>query len=493
MMKKNIAAAILAFSLIMTGCSGAASVDTAKNSDPVDITIWHYYNGSQKAAFDTLVNEFNETVGKEKNIYVEGHSKGNVSELENAVLASSRKEVGSDEMPSIFSSYADTAYELEKDGVLADLSPYFSEEEQKSYMDSYIEEGKIGVNGELKIFPVAKSTEIMMMNKNVWDEFSADTGVSLDDLKTKEGVVRVAGLYYAWTDAKTPDISNDGKAFYGRDAVANLFIVGSMQLGVEIFHVENQKVTLQIDRDVFKRIWDCYYVPFVKGYFAAYGRFRSDDVKIGELIAYTGSTTSAGYFPDQVEMGDSITPIDCIVLPVPGFEGGKPYIVQQGAGMVVTKSTKEEESAACEFLKWFTDAEKNTEFSCSSGYLPVKKDAGDIAVLEKVMADKQVSMPEKEYDTLTEAYRAVKNNELYTNKAFDGGSKARKILEYDLSDKAVADREQVKALLEEGLSLDDAVKDYISEESFDLWFDSVKQKLEACVEETGTGREDGSK
>ena len=100
---------------------------------------------------------------------------------------------------------------------------------------------------------------------------------------------------------------------------------------------------------------------------------------------------------------------------------------------------------------------------------------------------------QKEYKTLTEAYDAVKNNELYTNKAFDGGSKARKILEYDLSDKAAADREQIKTLLNEGSSLEDAVQDYISEESFDLWFDSVKQKLEACVEETGTDLEDGSK
>ena len=73
-------------------------------------------------------------------------------------------------------------------------------------MDSYIEEGKIGLNGELEIFPVAKSTEIMMMNKTVWDEFSAAAGVSLEDLKTKEGVVRVAERYYNWTDGKTPDI-----------------------------------------------------------------------------------------------------------------------------------------------------------------------------------------------------------------------------------------------------------------------------------------------
>ena len=488
MIKMKLMTVVLTACLLLAGCSGAASVSTAKNSEPIDITIWHYYNGSQKAAFDDLVNEFNDTVGKEKGIYVEGHSKGNVSELETAVISSGRKEVGSEEMPNIFSSYADTAFELEKEGLLADLSPYFSEEEQNSYMDSYIEEGKIGLNGELEIFPVAKSTEIMMMNKTVWDEFSAETGVTLEELRSKEGVVRVAERYYNWTDAKTPDIPNDGKAFYGRDAVANLFIVGSMQLGVELFHVENQQVTLQISKDVFKRIWDCYYVPYVKGYFGAYGKFRSDDVKIGELIAYTGSTTSAGYFPDQVEEDDTIQPIECLVLPVPAFEGGKPYMVQQGAGMVVTKGTDEEVRAACEFLKWFTSSEKNTEFSCSSGYLPVKKDANDMAVLEKVMEDKKVEMPEKEYDTLKEAYKLIKDNQLYTNKAFDGGSDARKILEYNLPDKAAADRLQVEALLEEGYSLEDAVKDYISQEAFDSWFTSIKEELESCVKDSGEGQ-----
>ncbi len=71
-------------------------------------------------------------------------------------------------------------------------------------------------------------------------------------------------------------IPNDGKAFYGRDAMANLFIIGSMQLGTEIFKVENQQVTLQVDKAVMKRIWDTWYVPYVKGYFSAYGRFRSE-------------------------------------------------------------------------------------------------------------------------------------------------------------------------------------------------------------------------
>jgi len=34
---------------------------------------------------------------------------------------------------------------------------------------------------------------------------------------------------------KTPDVPDDGKAFFGRDAMANYMLVGSMQLGTEIF------------------------------------------------------------------------------------------------------------------------------------------------------------------------------------------------------------------------------------------------------------------
>ena len=45
--------------------------------------------------------------------------------------------------------------------------------------------------------------------------------------------------------------------------------------------------------------------------------------------------------------------------------------VQQGAGMVVTKSDEAREKAAVTFLKWFTAPEQNVRFAMSSGYLPV--------------------------------------------------------------------------------------------------------------------------
>ena len=69
----------------------------------------------------------------------------------------------------------------------------------------------------------------------------------------------------------------------------------------------------------------------------------------------------------------------------------------------------------------------------------------------------------------------------YCYRAFDGGANARKVLEYNLSDKAAADREQVVTLLGEGKTLDEAAGGFISEEAFDGWFQEVKQKLESSV------------
>ena len=288
--KMGIFCLAVVMALGLSGCGDKGPLDP---KDPVSLTVWHYYNGSQQAAFDALVEEFNDTVGREKGIYVEGFSQGSVSDLETAVRDSVAGKVGADAMPDIFSSYADTAYEVEQAGALADLSGYLDEKELEQYVDSYIEEGRIAADGSLRIFPTAKSTEIMMINKTDWDKFADATGASLEDLATMEGITAVAQAYYEWTDGLTPDIPGDGKAFYGRDAVANYFVIGMQQLGVEIFQVENGEVAVNVPEEELYRLWENYYVPMVKGYFGAYGSFRSDDVKTGDILAYTGSTSSA--------------------------------------------------------------------------------------------------------------------------------------------------------------------------------------------------------
>ena len=478
--KKIIGNISLGAALLMglTGCGDRNPLDPG---NPVSLTVWHYYNGSQQAAFNALVEEFNDTVGREKGIYVQSYSQGSVSDLETAVRDSIDGKVGADEMPDMFSSYADTAYEVEQAGALANLSEYLDEEELAQYVDSYIQEGCIASDGTLRIFPMAKSTEITMLNRTDWEPFAAATGASLEDLKTMEGITATAQAYYEWTDSQTPDVPGDGRAFYGRDAVANYFIIGMQQLGVEIFQVENGQVTLNVPKEELRRLWENYYVPMVKGYFGAYGSFRSDDVKTGDLLAYTGSTSSAMYFPSQVELNEDSHAIDYIVMPAPVFRDGRHYAVQQGAGMVVCRSDEKHEYASVEFLKWFTETENNLRFGCVSGYLPVRKEANSVEKFDQVIEDQSLEVAPKTYDCLALVFREMEDMTLYTNKSFENGSAARRVLEYHLADRAAEDRAGVTAALERGVSLEEASAPYVTEEAFEEWYSAFCQALESAV------------
>lgn len=473
-------AAVLIFALAGCGDGGKAG-SPLDPKNPVSLTVWHYYNGAQQAAFDALVEEFNDTAGREQGIYVESYSQGSVPDLESAVRDAISGKVGAEEIPNIFSSYADTAYEVEQAGALADLSGYLTAEELEQYVDSYIEEGRIAADGSLRIFPTAKSTEILMLNQTDWEPFSAATGVSLESLGTIEGVTAAAQAYYEWTDSLTPDVPEDGRAFYGRDALANYFIIGARQLGTELFQVENGELTLNLPKETLRRLWENYYVPMVKGYFGAYGSFRSDDVKTGDILAYTGSTSSAMYFPSQVELDSGSHAIDYIVMAAPVFQGGQRCAVQQGAGMVVTKSDEAHEYACVAFLKWFTQAENNLRFGCVSGYLPVLKEANSAAKLDQVIAEQGLEVAPKTYDCLTTIFGELEDMELYANKSFKNGSSARKVLEYNLADQAAADRAAVLEAIAQGASLEEATADYVSDAAFESWYDVFCATLAAAA------------
>lgn len=255
------------------------------------------------------------------------------------------------------------------------------------------------------------------------------------------------------------------------------------QMGQEIFEAKDGKVEFHTDKELIRRLWDNYYVPYVKGYFAAYGKFRSDDVKTGDILAYTGSTSSSLYFPDVVESENSSYPIEYIVMNAPVMEGGENCKVQQGAGMAVTKSDAEHEYAACVFLKWFTQKEQNLRFVCNSGYMPVKKDANSISALDELIAEQNLTINDKTYDCLKEVLSDFENTSYYTTKNFENGFAARKVLDYNLSDKAAADREAFEAAVAAGASRDEELKKYLSEENFENWYAGFCEALRLAAEQ----------
>lgn len=459
--------ATLAASLF-SGCSG-------KKSDPVTVTVWTYYNGDQLDAFNDLTDKFNDTVGKKDGITVETKSLGTAEDLEQNVLAAVNGEVGASEVPNIFSAYSDTAYTMDQKDMLVDLSDYLTDKEKDEYVEEYLKEGDFSDDGSIKIFPVAKSTELLFLNDTDWQKFAKETGAQYEDLQTVEGLVETAEKYYNWTDSQTPE-ADDGKALFGRDAMANYLLVGAKELGCDIFEVKDGKMTLNFDEDVIRKLWDNYYVPYVKSYFSASGRFRSDDVKTGNVLGYVGSTSSATFFPTEVsdDSGDAHE-IKLKVLPCPKFKDGDDYAVQQGAGMVVTKSSEEEIKASIKFLKWFTQSENNIEFSVGSGYLPVTNEANSIEKIKSVDSDISSSMEE----ILTKSVAEINDNNLYYMHAFENGNDARTALQEAFGDTAQQDRNTVDEGIAQGESAEEAEAEFLSDEYFEQWYQNVLSKLQA--------------
>ena len=465
--------------MLLAGCGSKADPGFSP-ANPVNITIWTYYNGEQLEAFNALVDEFNSTVGKEQGITVESSSHGSVTDLENNVLASAEGKVGAEAMPNIFSAYADTAYAVDRLGLVADLRPYLTDEELAEYVPGYLEEGAFSGEGTLKIFPIAKSVELLMLNATDWEKFAAATGADDSAFATVEGITETARQYYEWTDAQTPDIPDDGKAFFGRDAFANYMIIGARQLGVELLRVEDGAPVLDFDKDVVRRLWDNYYVPFINGWFGASGRFRSDDIKMGNIIACVGSSSGAAYFPDECILSDTESyPIEMRAYPCPKFEGGEDFAVQQGAGLVLTNAAPQEVEASVEFLKWFTEAGRNLEFSLGSGYVPVKKEANEMTFVEQAMDAAGASS--KMRAIITNAIGMTGENQMYTTKAFRNGTAARAILNDSMVEKARADREAFLALTAEGMPHEEAAAQFVTDENFEAWYEETRTALEMCI------------
>lgn len=478
-MKKRIAvifAAVLALAGAV-GCGGKA------NDSDVTLTIWSYYNGDQATAFTALVSEFNETVGEEKGIFVEHSGKGGVNDLISAVENSANGKLGSDELPDMAFSYADTAYDLDAKGALADLDNYFNETELDAYAPVFIEEGRWGTG--LKILPFAKSTEIMVLNRTDWDKFvtgwnaAAPAGekVSLQDLATIEGLVSVSEKYYQQTN---------GKALFGRDAMANYMIVGARQLGQEIFEVKADGTPVfHTEEAIMRKLWDNYYVPYVKGYFTAEGAYRSDDMSLGKIIAAMGSCSSASYYKNKVQTDKESYDIENIVLEAPRFAtkpDGTPAVqvaVQQGAGITVLKSTSRRESASAEFLKWMTQGSRNIQFAGQSGYLPVRTNYLTESKITEYVEENVQSATIRQ--SLVMGARTMSSCELYTSKPFVKGNDARKVVENALQTVAKADRSQLLKDVEDGADYDTELSALLTDANFNTWLNRLRLDLAGAV------------
>lgn len=366
---------------------------------PTTITVWHVYGGQADSPLNDLIEQFNQTVGKEQKINVQVTSVSNTNTIHELVLSAANEEPGASELPDLFISYPKTVMALPDDSILVDYRDYFTEDELSAFLPAFLEEGT--VHDRLVVLPVAKSTEIMFINKTIFDRFSQATGVTIEDLDTWEGLFQAAETYAAWTDAQTPDVPGDAKSMFVHDYYFNYFQVGAESMGEDFF--QGDKLAFG---PTFERAWEPLARAALRGGIWLKGGYATESIRTGDSIVSVASSASILYYSDVVTYPDNTSEdITIISRPCPVFEDGEKLVMQRGAGFCTVRSTPEREQAAVTFLKWLTEPEHNVEFVTRTGYMPVTKTA-----FEQELPKAIEGLESAKYASLYQAYLDTQAN-----------------------------------------------------------------------------------
>ncbi|MBQ8790788.1 MAG: extracellular solute-binding protein [Ruminiclostridium sp.] len=400
--------------IIMAVCLSACSDKTRPDADdPVTLTMWHVYGSQTKSPLNDAIDEFNETVGKEKGVTVNVVSVTSSSAIDKAIASSVKGEPGAEKLPDLFTAYPRVA-EIAGEERLLSWNEYFSEQELSIFRKEFISEGYFG--DKLLMLPVAKSTEGLFLNKTLFDRFSAQTGATTDMLGTFEGLFSVANSYYDWSGGQNFTQIND---FY------NYAYTGMKVYGDEFI----KDGRLNLDSPAFEKVW------LMLGEAAIYGGICLDDGyaaarwKTVEIISNTGSTADILYQPEMVFYPDNTTEsITSLSLPYPAFAEDKPAAVHRGGGLFTIKNEDERKNyGAYIFAKWLTEKENNLSFVTKAGYLPVTDEA-----FETLFKDTSI-VENESYRGLYEMTSVMlKDYELYSLPLYSGASEIQNDFEQNV-------------------------------------------------------------
>ncbi len=352
MKHKKILSALCCICLIisMAGCG------VSKNKEPIQLTLWHVYGEQVASPINDLIDEFNSTVGQKEGIQITVTSVSNSNKIHEGILAAANNEPGAPELPDIFNCYPKTVSAMPDSDILVDYCNYFSDADLEGYIKEFLDEGTF--DERLLIFPVAKSTELLFINKTLFDRFAEETGAALEDLATWEGLYDTAALYAEWSG---------GKAFLANDYPFHYFQIGVQALGEDFFRDEQISFCQS-----YQTVWEPLAQAALKGGVWLGEGYATEALRTGDAIATIASSASVLYYENIVTYEDNTSEqIEIVSMPYPHFENGKKMVMQRGSGFCTVKSTPEREKAACTFIKWLTAPEQNTKFVASLGYVPV--------------------------------------------------------------------------------------------------------------------------
>ncbi len=415
----------------------------------VTITFGHTMGANLKAVLDYHIGEFNKLY---PNIHIEHSSYGGWADIADLI----NTEIMGDNQPNVAYCYPDhvAKYNTAKavvildnfiasdievtraDGTTEKLG--LTQEQIDDFIPGFYNEGKTFGDGLMYTLPMSKSTEVLYYNKTFFEANNLKVPETWDEMEQ------------LCKDIKALDTTATNIPL-GYDSEANLFITLAEQNGFPYTSATGDHYLFNnADNKAFvKRLRGWYETGLMTTQTLLSGAYSSSvftEPDMGKTHSYMsiGSTGGASY---QIPANRAF---EVGVAPIPQVSESNKKVISQGPSLCVLKggkTTDQQVVASWLFMKYLTtNMAFQTEFSTTSGYMPVLKSAQDNELYADWLGDANG------YEGLPALVVKVALQEAdtyFTSPAFNGSTVAREEVESLVAYCLSQETDNVDALIDE--------------------------------------------
>ncbi len=334
------AACCSAAALVVAGCT----TSTEQADSVTEVTIWHYWDGTNADAFDAMVDEYNAA-----------HTdvKISASNVPNAdFLTKLRASATSHTLPDIAIGDLIWVPQIEQMGGLADLSETLPSSVLEDINPALTSFGNI--NGAQVSVPVSANNLAYMYNKTLFTEAGLDPETPPE---TWEELLETGRIVLEKTGKPGYDLYT--QAGDSGEGLTWNFQVNLWQAGGEFLNADNTAAAFNTPEGAEAlQFW----VDLIDSGVSPYAKW-------GEFEKGQGGSAQEGSWMVGIWAADP--PFDFGVASAPYPADGVPATNLGGEQAMVFDNSEEETAAASAFLAWFLETEQVTSWSEQTGMLPV--------------------------------------------------------------------------------------------------------------------------
>ncbi|MCF6136623.1 ABC transporter substrate-binding protein [Pseudalkalibacillus berkeleyi] len=337
--------------LFVSGC-GPLSNSSSESGEKVEIEFWHAMSGNLGGSLEKITDDFNK---KHDNIHVKLVFLKDYPTITNKLqLALQSKDV-----PALVQLEDPTLQTFASSGHLQSLNEMIQKEDLNTgdYVDSFMKSASH--DGKFYGLPLNRSVPILYYNKDVFKK----AGINPDQINSWKGVREVSN-----------ELVDKGAVQYGFEPIKYpWFFTGlARSNGAELSNDPEQIKLDSPEAAEALQLWgDMIHKDKVSkvhygGEGWAYWYDTIADVTEGKAAMVTGSTADMGSM-DGEKIG---------AKPMPTFKGEELSVPTGGTSGVIPKNASEEQQqAAFEFIKYFSEPDVTEQWAKETGYLPVRHSA----------------------------------------------------------------------------------------------------------------------